>query len=307
VTRRPPWGGVGVALPCVDAYGTGSPVVEVARAADEAGLDHVWVPDHLLFHRPVLESLMTLAVVAGATERVRLGTAILNPVLRSTTWLAKQLSTLAVLAPERLLLGVGLGGEYELEFRAAGVDKRERGRRLDEALTLLPGLLGGAAVDHDGLQRVDVAGFAPACDTLPPILVGGRSEAALRRAARFGDAWLPMWMDPDAIAEARAQLGEQAAAHGRPAPGVALVAFVNVCEDRERGRAQAKELTERQYGMPFERVERWTAVGDVDEVTAWLARYRDAGVDGFSLAIADPDQLVQVQRIAEVRTRLQAS
>jgi alkanesulfonate monooxygenase SsuD/methylene tetrahydromethanopterin reductase-like flavin-dependent oxidoreductase (luciferase family) len=307
VTHRPPWGGVGVALPCIDAYGAGSPVVAVARAAEDAGLDHVWVPDHLLFHRPVLESLMTLAVVAGATERVRLGTAILNPVLRSTTWLAKQLSTLAVLAPERLLLGVGLGGEYEPEFRAAGVDKRERGRRLDEALTLLPALLGGAAVEHDGLQRVDVTGFAPACDTPPPILVGGRSEAALRRAARFGDAWLPMWMDPNAIAEAKASLGEQAAAHGRPAPGVTLVAFVNVCEDRERGLAQAKELTERQYGLPFERVERWTAVGDVEEVTAWLARYREAGVDGFSLAIADPDQLVQVKRIADVRARLEAS
>jgi alkanesulfonate monooxygenase SsuD/methylene tetrahydromethanopterin reductase-like flavin-dependent oxidoreductase (luciferase family) len=114
-------------------------------------------------------------------------------------------------------------------------------------------------------------------------------------------------MDPDAIAEAKAELGERAAAHGRPAPGVVLVAFVNVCEDRERGLAQAKELTERQYGLPFERVERWTAVGDVEEVTAWLARYREAGVDGFSLAIADPDQLVQVKRIADVRARLEAS
>jgi alkanesulfonate monooxygenase SsuD/methylene tetrahydromethanopterin reductase-like flavin-dependent oxidoreductase (luciferase family) len=111
-------------------------------------------------------------------------------------------------------------------------------------------------------------------------------------------------MDPDKIAVAKAQLAEQAVAHGRPAPGVALVAFVNVCESREAGLASARMLTERQYGMPFERVERWTAVGDVEEVAEWLIRYRDAGVEGFSLALADPDQLTQVQRLAEVRARL---
>lgn len=298
------WRGMGVALPCIDAYGTGSPVQEVAGAADAAGFAHVWVPDHLVFRRPVLESLITLAIVAGATERVRLGTAILNPVLRSTTWLAKQLATLSVLTPGRLLLGVGLGGEYEPEFVAAGVNSRERGRRLDEALTLLPELMAGGAVEHDGLQSVHIDGIAPACQVLPPVLIGGRSDAALRRVARFGDAWLPMWMDPERIAEATAALAGQAAALGRPAPGVMLVAFVNVCRDRSEGLAQAKSLTELQYGMPFERVARWTAVGDVQEVAEWLGRYRDAGVEGFSLAIADPDQLTQVDRLAEVRALL---
>jgi alkanesulfonate monooxygenase SsuD/methylene tetrahydromethanopterin reductase-like flavin-dependent oxidoreductase (luciferase family) len=295
---------VGVALPCIDAYGTGTPVLEVARAAEGAGFDHVWVPDHLVFHRPILESLMTLAVVAGATEKVRLGTAILNPVLRSTTWLAKQLATLAVLAPDRLLLGIGLGGEYDPEFVAAGVDRRERGRRLDEALALLPNLMAGRAVTHDGLQSVKIEGISPACPVLPPLLIGGRSDAALRRVARFGDVWLPMWTGPERIAEAKAALAGQAAELGRPAPEVVLVAFVNVCDDRSEGLAQAKALTERQYGVPFERVERWTAVGDVEEVAGWLARYRDAGADGFSLAIADPDQLTQVDRLAEVRALL---
>jgi len=299
--EQPPWAGIGVALPSIDAFGHGSPVVEVARAAERAGLDHVWVPDHLVFHRPILEATTALAVVAGATERVRLGTAILNPTLRSVTWLAKQLATLATLAPDRLVLGVGLGGEYEPEFRAAGVNPRERGKRLDEALMLLSLLLAGGPVMYHGLQDVDCPGLAPVPAAVPAVLVGGRGEPALQRAARFGDAWLPMWMDPEQIAAARERLAEQAAECGRRAPGVALVAFVNVCQDKAAGREQAAELIRRQYGMPFEKVERWALIGTVDEIAQRLAAYCEAGVDGFCLSPAHPHPLDQVEHLAALR------
>jgi alkanesulfonate monooxygenase SsuD/methylene tetrahydromethanopterin reductase-like flavin-dependent oxidoreductase (luciferase family) len=301
---EPSWAGLGVALPSIDAFGNGSPVVEVARAAEEAGLDHVWVPDHLVFHRPIVEATTALAVIAGATERIRLGTAILNPTLRSITWLAKQLATLATLAPERLLLGVGLGGEYEPEFRAAGVDPSDRGKRLDEALELLPALLSGDALEHRGAYEVDCPGLAPTPDAIPPILVGGRGKAALRRAGRLGDGWFPMWLDPAEIAASRERLAGMAAEQGRPAPGVALVAFVNVCSDPERGRAEAAELVKRQYGMPFDVVERWTLVGSVDEVAERLDAYRDAGVQGFCLSPAHPHPLEQVEPLAAVRRAL---
>jgi alkanesulfonate monooxygenase SsuD/methylene tetrahydromethanopterin reductase-like flavin-dependent oxidoreductase (luciferase family) len=300
----PPWSGLGIALPSIDAFGHGSPVVEVARAAERAGLDHVWVPDHLVFHRPILEATVALAVVAGATERIRLGSAILNPTLRSVTWLAKQLSTLATLAPDRLLLGVGLGGEYEPEFRAAGVDPGQRGKRLDEALRLVPRLMGGEAVEHRGLYEVNCSGFAPVPVANPPLLIGGRGEAALRRAAQYGDAWLPMWLDPEQIASSRERLIGLAAEHERPAPGAALVAFVNVCADRTAGKAEAAELIERQYRMPFERVERWTLVGPVEEIAERLATYGEAGVDGFCISSATPRPLEQVERLAAVREAL---
>jgi alkanesulfonate monooxygenase SsuD/methylene tetrahydromethanopterin reductase-like flavin-dependent oxidoreductase (luciferase family) len=297
----PPWAGIGVALPSIDAFARGTPVVEVARAAERAGLDHAWVPDHLVFHRPILEATTTLAVVAGATQRIRLGFAILNPILRSPTWLAKQLSTLVALAPGRLLMGVGLGGEYEPEFRAAGVDPSQRGRRLDEALHLLPRLMGGEPVEHTGLYDVACPGLEPVAPVAPPVLVGGRGEAALRRAARFGDAWLPMWVDPEQIAEYRERLAGLAEEHGRPAPGVALVAFVNICADRAAGEAEAAELIKRQYGMPFERVARWAFVGPVEAIAERLAEYREAGVDGFCLSPATPRPLEQVERIAALR------
>jgi alkanesulfonate monooxygenase SsuD/methylene tetrahydromethanopterin reductase-like flavin-dependent oxidoreductase (luciferase family) len=279
-------------------------VVEVARAAEDAGLDHVWVPDHLVFHRPILEATTALACVAGATERVRLGTAILNPALRPVVWLAKQLTTLATLAPARLLLGVGLGGEYEPEFRAAGVDRALRGRRLDEALELLPKLAAGQPVAHRGALQVDCDGLDPALDAFPPVLVGGRGDASIRRAARFGDAWFPMWLDPGEIASACERLAELAAEHGRPAPGVALVAFVNVCDERASGEAEAAELIRRQYGMPYERVRRWAQVGSAEEIAERLAAYLEAGVQGFCLSPAHPDPLGQVQGLAEIRALL---
>jgi alkanesulfonate monooxygenase SsuD/methylene tetrahydromethanopterin reductase-like flavin-dependent oxidoreductase (luciferase family) len=304
VAERKPWAGLGVALPSVDSFGSGSPVVEVARAAEDAGLDHVWAPDHLVFHRPILETTMTLACVAGATERIGLGTAILNPALRPVVWLAKQLSTLDRLAPGRLLLGVGLGGEYEPEFRAAGVDRKTRGRRLDEALELLPRLVGGARVVHSGAFEVDCEGLAPAAHEMPPVLVGGRGEPAIRRSARLGDAWLPMWLDPDDIAEARVRLNEAAAEAGRPAPGVALVAFVNVCDDSGVGHAQAAELIRRQYGMPYERVRRWTLVGTASAIAERLGEYVEVGVEGFSLACADAQPIAQIAQLAEVRAQL---
>lgn len=300
----PPWAGIGVAVPSVDAYGIGHPVVDVAVAAEEAGLDHVWVPDHLVFHRPVLDAVTALAVIAGRTSRVRLGTAILNPALRPLIWTAKQLSTLEVLAPGRLLLGVGMGGEYEPEWVAAGVDRKRRARRLDEALELLPRLLAGEAVTHDGLHGLDTPPMLPAPGAMPPVLIGGRAEPALRRTARAGDAWFPMWLDPAQVRDGLEQLAGYAAEVDRPAPGAALVAFVNVNDDEERAHDEAAELVKRQYGMPYEKVRRWTLVGSEEQVAERIDAYRAAGVDGFSLAIAGPDQRTQVERLAGVRERL---
>lgn len=299
-----PWAGVGVAVPSVDAYGIGHPVLDVARAAEQHGLDSVWVPDHLVFHRPIVEALTTLAAIAGATSRVRLGTAILNPALRPLIWTAKQLGTLETLAPGRLLLGVGMGGEYEPEWTAAGVNRKQRARRLDEALDLLPRMLAGEPVSHpEGLHGVDTPPMLPAAPA-PPVLIGGRAEPALRRTARAGDAWLPMWLDPDQVRTGLEQLAQYAAEVDRPAPGAALVAFVNVNDDEEQAHAEAAELVTKQYGMPYEKVRRWTLAGPEEQIAARLQDYRDAGIEGFSFAIAGPDQLTQVERIAAVRTRL---
>jgi alkanesulfonate monooxygenase SsuD/methylene tetrahydromethanopterin reductase-like flavin-dependent oxidoreductase (luciferase family) len=104
-----------------------------------------------------------------------------------------------------------------------------------------------------------------------------------------------MWLDPEDIAASRERLVELATEHGRPTPGVALVAFVNACDDPVAGKADSAALIERQYGMPFERVERWTLVGKVEQIAERLAAYRDVGVQGFCLSPASPRPLEQVE------------
>jgi alkanesulfonate monooxygenase SsuD/methylene tetrahydromethanopterin reductase-like flavin-dependent oxidoreductase (luciferase family) len=291
--ERRPYHGVGLALQTIEAFDAAPDVIALARGAERVGLDHVWAPDHLLFHRPILEAVTTLAAVAGATERVGLGFCVLNGVLRPPVWLAKQLATLAILAPGRLSVGLGVGGEFAPEFEAAGVPLRGRGRRFDAALDELAALLRGEG-----------PGLRPLPPELPPLLIGGRGEAAQRRAARAGDAWLPMWMDPGGVGAAGATLAEMALEHGRPAPEIVYMAFVNVTGDRASGRAQSEQFARRQYGLAFERVERWALIGEPVQIAERLHAYRELGVSGFVLCPTAPEPSSQLEGLAAVRAAL---
>ncbi len=141
----------GVLAPSFDPFGCGiPPVTAAARRAEQLGFDGLWVGDHLLCPAPVLDSLCSLAAAAAVTERIALGVSVLQLGLRSLVWTAKQLTTIDALAPGRLRLGVGVGGELPEELTAAGVSGSTRGRRLDEMLEVLPALLRGERVRHHG-------------------------------------------------------------------------------------------------------------------------------------------------------------
>jgi alkanesulfonate monooxygenase SsuD/methylene tetrahydromethanopterin reductase-like flavin-dependent oxidoreductase (luciferase family) len=282
-----------VLLPTLDPLRAGGPprVVEAARLAERLGFDAVWAGDHLACPAPVLEATQCLAAAAAVTERVTLGVSVLLLGLRPPAWAAKQLATLDALSGGRLALGVGVGGEFPQEFAAAGVPLRQRGARLDAGLAALSDLLAGR-------PHGDIPALEPAVSAPPPVLVGGRSDAALRRAARFGDAWLPMWISPATLARRADRLAELAAAHGRPRPGLALLAGVRV-----GAAAEADAHLRGLYGMGLERVERWTPVGDADAVGEQLAAYREVGVQELILMPLGPDPLEQFERLAEVRDR----
>jgi alkanesulfonate monooxygenase SsuD/methylene tetrahydromethanopterin reductase-like flavin-dependent oxidoreductase (luciferase family) len=285
----------GVLLPTLDPLRAGGPprVVEAARLAERLGFDAVWAGDHLACPAPVLDATQCLAAAAAVTERVTLGISVLLLGLRPPAWAAKQVVTLDALSGGRLALGVGVGGEFPQEFAAAGVPRRERGARLDAALAALPDLLAGR-------PHGDIPALEPALAAPPPILVGGRSDAALRRAARFGDAWLPMWISPATLARRAERLAELAAAHGRPRPGLALLIGVRVGDDAA---PQADAHLRGLYGMGLERVERWTPVGDADAVGEQLEAYREAGVGELILMPLGADPLGQFERLAGVRDR----
>lgn len=291
-------------MPTFDPMGSGTPpVVSAARLGEELGYDALWVGDHLICPAPSLDSLCALSALAAVTDRVELGISVLQLGLRHLVWTAKQLATVETLAPGRLRLGVGVGGEFDEEFQASGVDRHTRGHRLDEMLDVLPALLLGERVEHEGPQLVINVpeGLQPAVDRLPPLTVGGRSDAALTRAARVGDQWVGMWQSPSTVARCAERLGELAAAAGRKRPSVAMLVLVNVNDDAAVARQEVTRALWGQYRLDFDVVERWTPYGSVEEVAKFLAAYREAGVAELMLLPAAQDPLAQYERLAEVR------
>lgn len=297
---------VGVLLPNFDAVGSGAPlpIVQAARLAEELGFDGAWVGDHLACPAPGLDAPSCLAAAAAVTDRISLGLSVMLLGLRQPAWAAKILATIDHLSAGRLLLGVGVGGEFPAEFEAAGVPVRQRGARLDDALHVIRDLLTGEPVTYEG-QTVTVSApsLQPAMAAPPPIYVGGRGEAALARAARHGDMWLPMWLTPERVAERSQVLAELAEREGRPAPGTALLIGVHIDDDPVRARAEAELHIRGQYRMGLDKIERWSLIDNVDGAVEQLEAYRQAGVQEFLLMALGRAPLIQYERLAEVRRR----
>lgn len=292
----------GVLLPTFEPPGAGAPApVAAARRAEELGFDGVWAGDHLASPAPVLDAPSCLAAAAAVTTRVSLGLSVMLLALRPPAWAAKQLQTIDALAPGRLRLGVGLGGEFPAEFAAVGVPVSERAQRVDATLAALGDLLEGRPVR---VGDVDVPALRPPVSAMPPVYVGGRGDAALHRAARFGDVWLPMWLSPQEVARRAQRLAELAGEHGRPTPRLALLIGVRVDDDRSAARAEAEVHLRGMYGLDLSVVEHRTALGSAASVAEHLAAHRDAGVGEVLLMPLGGALLAQYERLAEVRALL---
>jgi alkanesulfonate monooxygenase SsuD/methylene tetrahydromethanopterin reductase-like flavin-dependent oxidoreductase (luciferase family) len=291
----------GALLPTFDVLRTGDPppVTAAARLAELLEFDSVWAGDHLACPAPALDAPTCLAAAAAATETVSIGMSVMLLGLRAPAWAAKQLTTLQVLSGGRLRLGVGVGGEFPQEFAAAGIDIHRRGARLDAILSALPDLLGGRPAEHVvGDSRIAIPPLEPSVP-MPPVLVGGRSDAALRRAARFGDSWLPMWISPGTLARRAERLAEYAAELGRPRPSLAILIGVRVERDTALARREAAEHLQGLYRLPLETVERWTLLGDHETIAERLQAYVEAGVGEFVLMPLGGGSLAQIERLAE--------
>ena len=201
-------------------------VVSVAARAEELGYDSVWASDHVfnvsyvyerIGHRPYYDPLTILAFAAAQTERVTLGTSVLVLPYHNPMRLAKQAATLDQLSGGRVALGVGVG-VIDTELEAMGVPFGERGAFTDESIAIMKTLWRDDEPRHEGrfFQFSDMA-FSPR-PVRPegiPLLIGGVSRAAIRRAARHGDGWHPTAMPPEDLAQGIRYLHEQAESAGR--------------------------------------------------------------------------------------------
>lgn len=179
----------------MDGRPEAAPLLELAERAEGLGYDSVWVGDSLLA-KPRHEPLTLLAGVAGRARRVRLGTAVLLPVLRNPVLLAHQVATLDQISEGRLILGVGIAADVQNvrdEFESAGVPFDKRVGRMLEGLRLCRALWSGEPVDWDGRWRVKggVLGPTPHRPGGPPIWIAGSARASLERAGHHFDGWFP--------------------------------------------------------------------------------------------------------------------
>jgi len=201
-------------------------LVGLASRAEELGFDSVWVHDHVfnvghVFDRiggkPYYEPLTLLSFVAARTRRVRLGTSVLVLPYHNPIRLAKTAATLDVLSGGRLILGVGVG-LIEKEIRAMGSPFAERGALTDEAIAVMRALWTEDEPSFDGkYYRFAGMKFSPKPLQKPsiPVVIGGVSRAAIRRAARLGDGWQPLGLAPEALGQGIARLRTEAQSYGR--------------------------------------------------------------------------------------------
>jgi len=211
-----------------------------AAAADRSPVDELWVPDHIAIPPDeaegsggrYLDPLASLAVLAGATGRIGLGTGVLILPYRPPIPTAKWVATIQELSGGRLRLGVGVGW-MKAEFRALGVDRRRRGELADRALDTLRRCFD--AKDDVVREHGQAFYFRPR-PPRPPIFVGGGAPHALERAVRFGDGWMPMSAEPEKLAPDVRRLRELAERAGKPVPEV--VAFGGVPLDEPRRAAE---------------------------------------------------------------------
>jgi probable F420-dependent oxidoreductase len=257
--------------------------VKRAQALEELRVDSLWTGGHVASRNPSTEAMMSLARLSAVTDRVRLGTAVLLLPLYPPAIIAKQVADLDRATGGRLTLGVGVGGEYPQEFEACGVPIKERGKRTDEAIGLLRRLWTATEISHEGpyypMRDVKIHP-APAQPGGPPILVAGRKEPAMRRAALLGDGWLPYLYSPRRYGASAATIRGIAAEAGRDLSGFGWYAFifVNVGPDGDQARQQAARTMGGNYQQDFRQlVDSVAAAGTPAEVTSKLQAFIDAG------------------------------
>ncbi|HAI99926.1 MAG TPA: hypothetical protein DCL97_04590 [Dehalococcoidia bacterium] len=266
----------------------------LAQRAESLGFDSAWVSDHIILPRSVdsfypyaangvatfrpdedyYEPLAALNFLAGCTQKIRLGTHVLILPYRNPVLTAKMISTLDVLSEGRFILGAGVGWMEE-EFKALGLDTfAQRGAVTDEYIQLFKELWTKDNPEFQGEHyQLSESGFQPkpVQKPHPPIWIGGHTNPAIRRAAKYGDGWMPIGLRPPAIlepeelAEKIARLRRLTMAAGRPEDAVSLCFSTGVTFDDSPG------ATRRMMS------------GRAEQIAADLRQYQDLGIRNFIL------------------------
>jgi probable F420-dependent oxidoreductase len=279
---------IGVNLPNYSSLGYRDSIIAIAQTAEALGYASLWTNDHVLLPTSlpepfghVLESLTTLSYLAASTDHIQLGTGILVLPQRDPLLVAKQAATVSHLSGGRLALAVGVG-YIKQEYAYLRADFGNRGRLADEYISAMRELLEADTPEFHG-QHIDYSDvlFSPRPSARIPILVGGNSPAAFKRAATLGDGWYGLWRSPDQVR--------------------AAVTTINECGRKAQFEVSLRVVT--RIGPPLPDSDPQTTLqGDADAILHKIQQYRKAGVDRIVIepvsGVLD-DFLRQLARFAE--------
>ena len=282
----------------------------LVQLVEASAIDHFFLADHISFHTGFgMDGLVNAATLAAMSPQTKVFIGVYLLALRHPVPVARQLSSLAISAPGRILLGVGVGGEDRHEMEICGLDPARRGECTNHAMQALSQLLTGEAVSYQcDFFAFDNARIKPAPKPPIPILVGGRSDAALLRTARYGDGWLGVWRSPARFGEALRRI-EELAASERPSPppkawqhGLQVWAGFAPTK-REAKRHLAAEM-EQMYQLPFAKFERYSPYGGPEEVADFLRPYLAEGASILNIKPCAPTEEAAIEALAQVAQRL---
>jgi probable F420-dependent oxidoreductase len=313
----------GVRVPNSGPLSSPENIVRAAQEAERMGFDSVWVHDHVVWssemHRHHIssgsaeaiaddqtadfyESLMILSYLAAETKDVTLGVACLVLPLRNPIYAAKQTATLDRLCDGRLIVGVGLGSKASMEsneFDVFGISSTRRGSMTDDYMQAMQAIWTQPLASYDGryVQFSDAEMFPkPLQSPHPPMWVGGWTDHAAVRTAKYGDGWIPGWLSPSEMARGAQLLRETATEHGRDpkAITIAVEKLAAIAPTREAALERALP-TVRTSSNTYERdvddiqfaLDRHI-FGSVDDVRRRVAEFVDAGVTHFELKFMYP-------------------
>lgn len=290
-------------------------VEETARQArwmEELGYEYFSAGEHFMRGDPPgpsHASLPVLGVAAGATTSIKLLSSIILTPFYHPLFLARTAATLDSASNGRLILGVGIGGEYPVEFEAAGLRVNQRGRRTDECLEVVRRLWSGERVTFSGrhFQLVEaMINPVPAQRPHPPVWVSGRRDAAMRRAARLGEGWVPYFFDPPRYRDSVEKIHAFAHEEGRQLDDFqwGFFPYVSIYPTEQ----EAAEVSARQLGGQYlysgefiNIVRRYCLLGTAEQCAERLNEYVEAGARHivFSITCPPEDRERHLEEIAE--------
>jgi probable F420-dependent oxidoreductase len=270
---------------------------------EAGGIDSLWQTDRMISREPILECMSVMAALAGRTRRLKFGVNVLSLAFRDPVLLAKQCATIDVLSEGRLLPAFGIGSPLAPEWQTLNVDTKTRGRKTDEGLEIIGRLWREDEVDFAGVHyRLSGASIAPK-PVQPdlPMWIGGSSEAAIRRTARFGTGWQAGAETPAQVAPVIAAIRAAAAAAGRAIDDDHFGAGIPFRFGRadDPGLARLFDAYRKRTGRD---PQHYFAIGDAHAIVERITAYVEGGISKFILrpaARGDEEMLAQTRRLIE--------